>query len=112
MGGSVARVAPAITTPYLTELGLPVMPPKIVARPAGKVRVLSSLVTMNGHRKLFQLAINVKIITAVIAGPESGKMIRHQMPKSVAPSIRAESSRSLGMPWKNWVNKYSPKALA
>src|SRR5258708_5937418 len=98
IGGSVASVAPAITTPYLTELGLPVMPPKIVANPAGNVRVMSLLVTIKGHRKLFQLAINVKMITAVIAGPESGRIMRHQIPKSDAPSMRAESSRSLGMP--------------
>src|SRR5258706_10298663 len=97
MGGRVASVAPAITTPYLTELGVPVILPNIVARPAGSVRVVSLLVTMKGHRKLFQLAMNVKMITDVIAGPDNGIMIRRQMPKSVHPSIRAESSRSLGI---------------
>src|SRR5258706_1001202 len=98
MGGNVARAAPAITTPYLTELGFPVMPPKMVANPAGSVRVKSLLVTMNGHKKLFQLAMNVKIITAVIAGPDSGRIMRNQIPKSEAPSIRAETSRSFGIP--------------
>src|SRR4051794_14185291 len=98
IGGKVANVAPAITTPYLTELGVPVILPNIVARPAGNVRVESLLVTMKGHRKLFQLAIKVKMITDVIAGPDSGMITRRQMPKSVHPSMRAASSRSLGMP--------------
>src|SRR5258708_39867806 len=98
MGGNVARAAPAMTPPYLTELGLPVIPPKTVANPAGKVRVRSLLVTMKGHKKLFQLAIKVKMMTAVIAGPDRGMMTRHQMPKSEAPSMRAASSKSLGMP--------------
>src|SRR5258708_21552296 len=105
MGGNVARAAPAITTPYRTELGLPVIPPKMVANPAGKVRVRSLLVTMKGHKKLFQLAIKVKIMTAVMAGP--GKRRRPTPPKTKAEAHtkQAASFPSLWNPSQNHSNR-------
>ena len=37
IGGSVASTEPAITIPYCTELGLPVMLPMTVASPTGDI---------------------------------------------------------------------------
>src|SRR6266851_518460 len=63
-GGSVAISALAILMPNRVPTSTP---PISAARPAGKVRVESLFVTMNGHTKLFQLAMKVKMETVVRA---------------------------------------------
>ena len=72
IGGSVAKTEPAITMPYCTDVGLPVMLPMTVASPTGKVRVASLLETMKGQTKLFQLVMKVRMATVVRAGPDRG----------------------------------------
>ena len=49
-----------------------------------------------GYRKSFHLLKNVKMASAPNAGVEMGRMIRQKVPKSLAPSIRAASSRASG----------------
>jgi hypothetical protein len=46
----------------------------------------------------FQTYMNWKIAIAAIAGVVSGKMMLQKMRTSPAPSMRADSSRSYGMP--------------
>ena len=43
-----------------------------IAKPTGKVRILSVLVTIKGHIKLFQLETNVKIPRVIITGKANG----------------------------------------
>ena len=49
-------------------------PLKIVSPPV-KVRILSVLVTISGHIKLFQVVTNVKMLKVAIAGMAQGKAI-------------------------------------
>ena len=43
--------------------------------PTARVRILSVLVTINGHTKLFHVVTNVKIASVVIAGAAHGRAI-------------------------------------
>jgi hypothetical protein len=67
----------------------------------------------SGARKSFHVAWKAKIATANKTGFDSGSMIRHQIPSSFAPSIRAASTRSAGIVRKNCrikkINKGVPK---
>lgn len=72
MVGIVQMTAQASKSPQLIiSLKLPLK----MASPRGKVRIESEFVTINGHMKLFQLDINVKIDKVAIVGKESGKAI-------------------------------------
>ena len=55
-----------------------------------------------GQKKPFQVPWNWRIATAARAGPASGSMTRQNVVKNPAPSIRAASSRSLGIDRKYW----------
>ena len=72
----------------------------------------SVLATTSGHRKLFQLARNVSTPSVASAGPHSGSTMRKKIRYSPAPSTRAASSRSSGMPSMNWRIRKTPKAPA
>ena len=62
-----------------------------------------SLVTMNGHRKLFHAPMNTKIATAARIGRDSGSTIDQNTRRRPAPSIRAASSSSIGTWSKNFL---------
>ena len=49
--------------------------PLKMASPTGKVLIDSEFVTINGHIKLFQLEMKVKIDNVAIVGRESGMAI-------------------------------------
>src|SRR3954469_9777659 len=57
--------------------------------------------TTSGQSRLFQLHTNVKMATAETTGRLSGMITRQYVRKKPAPSTRAASSRSRGMPSKN-----------
>ena len=48
------------------------------------------------------MKLKTKIATIIRAGLDSGRMIRQKTPQLEQPSIRAASSRSVGMLKKNW----------
>ena len=73
--------------------------------------VLSVLETISGHSRLFQWNMKAKTARVASAGPDSGRMIRQKHPQRLAPSIRAASSSSNGMPRKNWRSRKTPKAV-
>lgn len=72
-----------------------------VAMPFGMVIRSGLLVTMYGHRKLFQDAMKVKMPTAEREGRDSGTMMVKNTRQRPAPSMYAASSSSFGMLWKN-----------
>jgi hypothetical protein len=51
-----------------------------------------SVVTMNGHRKLFHEPTKVKIPTAERIGLDRGRITLHSTRRCPAPSMRAASS--------------------
>ncbi len=86
--------------------------PTKVARPTGRVRVASELVTISGQKNSFQLRTKVKMATVASAGPESGRKMRHSRPKRLQSSRRPASSSATGMVRKNCIIRKTPKALA
>lgn len=40
--------------------------------------------------------------TVAITGPDSGKMMRHQIKSGEAPSMFTASSRPCAICWRNW----------
>ena len=70
--------------------------PLNIAKPTGKVLILSVLVTINGHIKLFQLDTKVKIDKVTMAGNTRGKATLKNVVNMLQPSIFALSSKSFG----------------
>ncbi|MNN91905.1 hypothetical protein D3C81_2100860 [compost metagenome] len=68
--------------------------------PIGSVNRLSSVMDRNGHRKLFQEPMNVRMAMEASAGRQSGSMMRMKIRQLPPPSIWTLSSRSFGMPSK------------
>src|SRR5690625_6076628 len=60
------------------------------------------LVTRMGHRKAFQEAMKASRVTVSITGRLMGITTDQRKRRWVAPSMRAASHRSKGMPAKNW----------
>lgn len=83
--------------------------------PIGMVFLASSVMKMSGKKKSFQAPIKFTIITVPKTGRINGKMMLQRILRSVAPSIRAASSSSLGSVLKKLVNirtaKGSPVAV-
>ena len=103
--GMVQITAQASKSPqFVISLKLPLK----MASPTGKVRMLSEFVTINGHMKLFQLDINVKIDNVAIVGSAIGKAILQNVSKMLHPSIFDDSSRSFGKLKKNCLNINTP----
>ena len=74
--------------------------PLNIAKPTGKVLMLSVLVTIKGHMKLFQQDTNVNIESVTTAGNAKGIATLKNVCKVLHPSILADSSKSLGKPKK------------
>ena len=64
-----------------------------------------------GQKSPFHVPWNCRIATAASAGPASGRMTFQKVWKWPAPSIRAASSRSRGMPRKYWRSRKIEVAL-
>ena len=65
---------------------------------SGSVRSESLLTMISGQMYMSQASRNVNTPSATSAGLHSGSTICQKMRSSEAPSIRAESIRSFGMP--------------
>lgn len=74
-------------------------------RPTDNVYKLSSFAIINGHRKLFHPAMNVKIPCTAMIGLEIGRINCMNTRNSLAPSRRAASSSSSGIVDINCLNK-------
>ena len=74
--------------------------------------MFSEFSTINGHRKLVQTPMKVKMPSVASAGPESGMMMRHRMVNWPAPPMVAASSSSRGKVRTNWRSRNVPNALA
>ena len=79
------------------------------ASATGSVFIESELVTINGHIKLFQALMNVKIPRVIIAGTASGSAILTNICHVVQPSILAEFSSSFGKDWNHCRIRKTPK---
>ena len=90
--GTTTTTAPAIIRPYWAAF----WPTEYRARATGSVYMSSVVATTSGHRKLFQLPRNVRIVSVATAGPHSGMITRRKMRHSLAPSMRAASISSSG----------------
>lgn len=66
------------------------------ASATGSVFIVSELVTINGHIKLFQVVIKVKIPSVISAGVARGSAILKKICHNEQPSILAEFSSSDG----------------
>lgn len=62
----------AINSPHIV---ISLNEPLKIVSPTVKVRMLSVLVTISGHIKLFQVVTNVKMLKVAIAGMAQGKAI-------------------------------------
>ena len=62
----------AISSPHIV---ISLKEPLKIVSPTVKVRMLSVLVTISGHIKLFQVVTNVKMLKVAIAGMAHGKAI-------------------------------------
>jgi len=83
--------------------------PLNIARPTGNVLIPSEFVTINGHMKLFQVDTNVNIAKVATTGIAKGKAILKKVSNWLHPSIRADSSKSLGNPKKYCLIINTPK---
>src|SRR5512140_1634954 len=95
--GSVMITAAAISPPQSTleyEMKLKMA--------MGSVLVVSPASTSE-NMKLFHEKINDMIAAVTMPGTASGSTIRTNAPSTVAPSICADSSRSIGSPSKNGI---------
>src|SRR6056297_866293 len=68
-----------------------------LANPTGRVLTSGLLVTINTHRKAFQLPINFKSDPVMITGFDRGTIIRHKNPHFEIPSIFPASYNSSGI---------------
>ena len=62
--------------------------------------------------KSFQLPRKLKIASVASTGVSTGTTMVRKMRHSLAPSMRAASSRSSGMPRANWRTRKMPNTLA
>ena len=67
---------------------------------------------MSGQAKSFQLAMSVSSVSTAISGLHSGSTTCRKMRMCPAPSMRAASMSSSGMPMKNCRARKMPKAAA
>jgi len=65
----------------------------------------------SGHRKLFHDARKVRMPRVASGGPHSGMTTRAKMRSSPAPSMRAASMSSSGMPSMNWRMRNTPSGV-
>src|SRR6056297_2443495 len=70
-----------------------------------------SFIATRGQRYEFQLAKKENMAVVHNAGNDSGNMIFQKICSLLAPSMRAASSSSSGIPRKNCLNKKIPNAL-
>ena len=83
--------AQAISSPHMV---ISLKDPLNMVSPTAKVRMLSVLVTIKGHMKLFQVVTNVKIDRVAIAGAAHGSAILKKVWNSLHPSNFEASSNS------------------
>src|SRR5690242_12296637 len=100
----------AITDPAINRFHSTLNWPWKVLKPTGNVRIAGEFVTISGQRKSFQVLSETKIASAASTGPLSGRITDHQIRNDDAPSMRAASSRSNGMPRKYWRSRKVLKA--
>jgi hypothetical protein len=74
----------------------------------GNVWLDSRVSNTNPRKKSFHIQTPLRMITAARAGRVSGSMIRQKICNSLAPSIRAASSRSFGRARKKPVITRTP----
>ena len=67
-----------------------------VVSPCGRVLRLSFWMNTRGKKKSFQIGTTFWMPAITMAGRTSGSMIDHMIRASLAPSMRAASSSSLG----------------
>lgn len=92
--GNATKVAPAIAIPIsINSPGIA----EILAIAIGSVLILSLVIIIKGHKKLFHEPQKVKIVKQATRGFEIGKTIERKILNSFAPSIRAISKSSEGM---------------
>ena len=72
----------------------------------------SSVMTIRGQRKSFQVPMNVNMASVTRIGLHRGRMSDRYILKSPAPSIRAASMRLSGIESANWRIRKIPNTLA
>ena len=82
------------------------------ASATGKVCRLWSLSTINGHMKSFHAPKKLKTAKVTRIGLSTGSTICQKIRHSLAPSMRAASSRSSGIERAYWRTRKMPKMLA
>ena len=83
----------------------------MVVSASGSVRMASFVVMISGQVKLFQAPMNVKMDKVSMADFIRGRTIDHRIFRFEAPSIRADSISSVGMPRIAWRMMKTPKAV-
>ncbi len=91
MIGAADMVSPENNTPQSV-----VYSPMKVVNPCGRVLRSSFWMKTSGKKKSFQIGTTFWIPAITMAGRTSGSMIAHMILASLAPSMRAASSSSLG----------------
>jgi hypothetical protein len=80
--------------------------------PIGRVRMLTELVMISGHTKLFHSSITATSATVATAGIDIGRVKESRRRRCPQPSTSAASKTSAGRDMKCWRSRKVPKAEA
>ena len=101
-----------MTAPAMTAREFVLNVPDSSSRPAESGSMFLSGSMTRAHRNEFQYATNSRMANAAMVGVASGSMMRRQMVSSRAPSMRAASMSSCGIPRYAWRSRNRPTMLA